>query len=129
MNDLIDFIKMILPGFSWSVVILTILVLIFEFMFLIFLGYLGITIGYRSNQGKLFKSFLSGFIIYVVSSFMSLLILFIVGLFNSNIFYCINNCYFSNPFKRSMCLPTAARAIFTLYFSVNSFHTAGTCSP
>lgn len=84
-NDLIDFIKMLLPGFSWSVVILTIFVLIFEFMFLIFLGYLAITIGYRSNQGKLVKSFLSGFIIYAVSSFMSLLILFIVGLFNSNI--------------------------------------------
>lgn len=85
-NDgLIDFIEMIYPEISWSVIIITGIVLVLELLFLVFLGLLAITIGYRSNHNKLLKSFVSGFIIYMISSFVSLGVLFIVGLFNKNI--------------------------------------------
>lgn len=84
-DNLIDFIKMIYPGISWSVIILTGIVLVLELLFLVFLGLLAITIGYRSNHKKLVKSFACGFAIYMGLSFVSLGILFIVGLFNKNI--------------------------------------------
>ena len=84
-KDFIDFIKVILTDVSWSVVILTSIVVVLEFLFLIFLGILAITIGYRSNRDKLLKSFVSGFVIYMGSSFISLAVLFITGLFNKNV--------------------------------------------
>lgn len=85
-NDgLIDFIKMIYPEISWGIIITTGIVVILELLFLLFLGLLAITIGYRSNHNKLFKSFVSGFVIYIISSFVSLGILFIIGLFNKDI--------------------------------------------
>ena len=84
-DSLVDFIKMIYPGLSWSVIVLTGIVVILELLFLLFLGLLAITIGYRSNHKKLVKSFASGFIIYMTSSFISLSVLFIIGLFNKDI--------------------------------------------
>ena len=84
-KDLIDFIKVILPDVSWSIVIITGIVLILEFLFLVFIGLLAITIGYRSNHNKLLKSFISGFIGYMISSFASLIVLFITGLFNKDV--------------------------------------------
>ena len=84
-DSLVDFIKMIYPGLSWSVIVLTGIVVILELLFLLFLGLLAITIGYRNNHKKLVKSFASGFIIYMTSSFISLSVLFIIGLFNKDI--------------------------------------------
>ena len=84
-DGFIDFIKMILPEFSWEIIILTGIVLILELLFLVFIGLLAITVGYRNNHNKLLKSFASGFIIYMISSCVSLGALFIAGLFNKNI--------------------------------------------
>lgn len=85
-NDgLIDFIEMIYPEISWSIIIITGMVVVLELLFLVFLGLLAITIGYRSNHNKLLKSFAGGFIIYMLSSFVSLGVLFIVGLFNKDV--------------------------------------------
>lgn len=84
-KDFIDFIKVILPDVSWSIIIITGIVVILEFLFLVFIGLLAITIGYRSNHNKLLKSFISGFIGYMISSFASLIVLFITGLFNKDI--------------------------------------------
>ena len=84
-KEFIDFFKLILADVSWSVIILTSIVVILEFLFLIFLGILAITIGYKCNHNKLMKSFVSGLAIYMGSSFASLMILFIIGLFNKDV--------------------------------------------
>lgn len=85
-NDgLIDFVKMIYPGITVDAVVITLIVLVAELLFMVYLGYLAITIGYGKNHNKLLMSFASGFILYFVSSVISLVCLFVVGLFNKDI--------------------------------------------
>lgn len=84
-KEFVDFIKVLLPDVSWSIIITTGIVVILEFLFLVFIGLLAITIGYRSNHNKLLKSFVSGFVGYTISSIISLIVLFITGLFNKKI--------------------------------------------
>lgn len=84
-NDLITFIKSIIPNAFFSVIFEFIAVLFLELLFIQFLGYLAIIIGYRSNDGKLVKSLACGFGLYMLSSGISLVILLIVAVFNKDI--------------------------------------------
>lgn len=85
-DNFIEIVKAILPYTSWNFIVIAGIVIVLELLFLVFLGILSITIGYRSNHNKLLKSFISGALVYLVSSCVSLLVLFIMGLFNKDIF-------------------------------------------
>ena len=56
-----------------------------EFTFILLTGYIGIILGHKSNNNKMLKSCLYGFLTYMASSIIILLIVYISGLFNSNI--------------------------------------------
>ena len=56
-----------------------------EMLFVIQVGYTGILIGHKSNNNRMVKSIVYGFICYIVTQGLTLLIVFIVGLFNKDI--------------------------------------------
>ena len=56
-----------------------------ELIFILITGYLGIIIGHKSNNGKMLKSCIYGFIFYMLSSLLVLLSVYVSGLFNSDI--------------------------------------------
>ena len=56
-----------------------------EMLFIIQVGYTGILIGHKSNNNRMVKSIVYGFICYIVTQGLTLLIVFIVGLFNKDI--------------------------------------------
>lgn len=56
-----------------------------EFTFILLTGYIGIILGHKSNNNKMLKSCLYGFITYMTSSIIVLLVVYISGLINSDI--------------------------------------------
>lgn len=68
-----------------SVVITMIITIFFEILFMEMAGILGILIGHRSNNFKILKSIIAGFILYTILSMLTLGIIYLMGLFNPNI--------------------------------------------
>ena len=56
-----------------------------EMVFAILCGYIGIILGHKSNDKKIIKSIIYGFICYMVAQVITLLIVFIFGLINKDI--------------------------------------------
>lgn len=90
-EGLVQFLKTFITDSLLSVIIYLLIVLFLEILFIVFVGYLAITIGYRSNQRKLVKSLIWGFGLYMVSSTISLVVIFVTGLFNSEIMELFNS--------------------------------------
>lgn len=63
----------------------------FELLFAVFAGILGIILGHRSNNMKMLKSILLGFVCYMIPSMLTLLGIFVIGLFNQDVMYLFNN--------------------------------------
>ena len=61
------------------------IVFFLELLFIIQVGYTGILIGHKSNNNRMVKSIIYGFICYIATQGLTLLIVFIVGLFNKDI--------------------------------------------
>ena len=61
------------------------LVFFLEMVFTIFAGYIGILLGHRSNNRRIIKSIIYGFITYMLTQTSTLIIMFICGLFNKDI--------------------------------------------
>lgn len=79
----------------------TIISIILSFIFICFLeimnmlqsGYVGIVLGYRQNNNKMFFSMLFGFVTYMLTQIFTVFIVFMVALFNKdlmNLFYTID---------------------------------------
>lgn len=71
-------------------VVIFIGIVFLEFVFMLISGYLGIILGHRSNNQKVIKSVIFGFLAFMVMSITSVLILFIVALFNQEIMNLFN---------------------------------------
>lgn len=66
--------------------LLQVFTLIFlEFTFILLTGYIGIILGHKSNNNKMLKSCLYGFLTYMALSIIILLVVYVSGLFNSDI--------------------------------------------
>ena len=61
------------------------MVFFLEMVFTIFAGYIGILLGHRSNNKRMVKSVIYGFITYMLTQTLTLVIMFICGLFNKDI--------------------------------------------
>ena len=61
------------------------LVFFLEMVFTIFAGYIGILLGHRSDNRRIVKSIIYGFITYMLTQTLTLIIMFICGLFNKDI--------------------------------------------
>lgn len=66
-------------------IFLVIITIFFEFLFMMMSGILGIIIGHKSNNLKIIKSIITGFLIYTIMSLLSLGVLFVIGLQNADI--------------------------------------------
>lgn len=60
-------------------------VLFLEMVFTIFAGYIGILLGHKSNDKRMVKSVIYGFITYMATQSVTLVLMFIGGLFNKDI--------------------------------------------
>ena len=106
----------------FSLIFVMIITIFFEFLFMMMSGILGIIIGHRSNNLKIVKSIVIGFVIYMILSSMSLVVLFIAGLLNSDIMSLFNNIEVSsNALKSMMLVGILIYAIYNLgiYFIGN----------
>ncbi len=112
----------------FSLIFVMIITIFFEFLFMIMSGILGIIIGHGSNNLKIVKSIVIGFLIYILLSSMSLGVLFGVGLFNSDIMALFNNLKVSSSaFKSMMLVGILVYAIYNLgiYFVGNKLLNKG----
>lgn len=68
-----------------SFVLIMFALVCFQMIFTLLAGYVGIIIAHRSNNGRMVKSIIYGFISYMIAQGVTLLILFAIGLFNPSI--------------------------------------------
>ena len=66
------------------------LVIFFELLFIILIGYTGIIIGHRANNGKMVKSVIVSFALYMATQLVTLGAIYIVALCNSDVMNLIN---------------------------------------
>lgn len=59
-------------------------------MFIVLIGYVGIILGYKSNQNKMVKTLIISFALYLITQALTLGLIYIFGLFNSNVMNLIN---------------------------------------
>ncbi len=112
----------------FSLIIVAIITIFFEFLFMLMSGILGIVIGYKSNNLKLVKSIVIGFGIYMMLSSISLIILYVAGLLNPDIMTVFNNMEVtSNAMKSTMMVGIIVYAIyiFVAYFVGNKLLNKG----
>lgn len=112
----------------FSLIFVMIITIFFEFLFMMMSGILGIIIGHKSNNLKIVKSIVIGFVIYMILSSMSVVLLFVAGLLNSDIMSLFNNIEVSsNALKSMMLFGILVYAIYNLgiYFIGNKFLNKG----
>ena len=61
-----------------------------EMIFALLAGFIGIILGHKSNNRKILKSILFGFLAYIIPQTFTLLIIFIMGFFNTDIMNLFN---------------------------------------
>ena len=74
----------------FSVVFIMVISFFLEMLFMIMSGILGIIIGHKSNNLKVIKSIIFGFITYMALSGVSLLVLYIAGFLNPDVMSAFN---------------------------------------
>ena len=112
----------------FSLIFVMVITIFFEMLFMMMSGILGVIIGHKSNNLKIVKSIIIGFIVYMILSSMSLGALFIVGLINSDIMSLFNNIEVSsNALKGMMLVAILVYAIYNLgiYFMGNKILNKG----
>lgn len=111
-----------------SFLLVMIVTIFFEFLFMLMSGILGIIIGHRSNNLKIVKSIVIGFILYTLLSSMSLGVLFVAGWIHPDIMSLFNNMEVSaNALKSMMLVGIGVYAIYNLgiYFIGNRLFNKG----
>lgn len=112
----------------FSLIIVLVITIFFEFLFMMMSGTLGIVIGHRSNNLKIVKSIVIGFGIYMILSYVSLVVLYIAGLLNSDIMSVFNDMEVSSSaMKSTMIVGVFVYAIYNLivYFIGNKLLNKG----
>lgn len=117
-EGLIEFLKTFITEATFSVIVYCLIVLFLEILFIVFLGYLAIVIGYRSNHLKFVKSLIWAFGLYMTSSCISLLVILILGIFNKGIMdvFITNSGYPSMDVVKVLLV--AASVIYVVYICV-----------
>lgn len=112
----------------FSLIMVLVITIFFEFLFMLMSGILGIVIGHKSNNLKIVKSIVIGFGIYIILSSASLVMLYIAGLLNADIMSIFNNMEVSsNAMKSTMTVGIFVYAIYNLmvYFIGNKLLNKG----
>lgn len=104
----------------FSLIFVLVITIFFEFLFMEMSGILGIIIGHKSNNLKIVKSIVFGFVIYMILSAVSLGVLYIAGCVNADIMSIFKNMKVSsNAIKSTLIVGIFAYAIynFIVYFA------------
>lgn len=112
----------------FSLVLVMVVTIFFEFLFVMMCGILGIIIGHRSNNLRIVKSLLIGFLVYMALSSTSVGVLFIGGLLNSDIMSLFKDIEVSsNALKGMMLIATLVYMLYNLgiYFVGNKLLSDG----
>ncbi len=81
-----------------KVILVSFIVIFLEFVMILQVGFTGLLLGHISNNLKMTKSILYGFLNYLLVGTISVLIIYIIGLFNPNIMALFNS-NISNTFS------------------------------
>ena len=73
-----------------KLLLLVIIVIFLEVVYILLTGYVGIILGHKSNSGKMVKSIVIGFVLYLAFQTLTLGLMGIYGLFNSDIMNLLN---------------------------------------
>lgn len=65
--------------------LITFVVFFLQMVFVLLSGFLGIILGHKSNNNKMVKSVIYGFLLYLIPQIVTLSIIFIIGLLNQDI--------------------------------------------
>lgn len=87
-----------------GLIVVLIITVFFEFLFMNMSGITGIIIGHSSNNLKIVKSIIIGFLIYILLSVGSLGALYVAGLLNPDIMSVFNNVEVSSRAIKSMMI-------------------------
>lgn len=112
----------------FSLIVVLVVTIFFEFLFMLMSGILGIIIGHKLNNLKIVNSIIIGYGIYMILSAFSLLALYIAGLLNSDIMSIFNDIEVSSNAIKSMMLVgifVYAIYIFLVYFVGNKLFSKG----
>ena len=85
LKDSLNFIATIYDSSVIKLLLIVFIIFFLEMLYLVQTGYMGIVVGYRSNNNKLVNSIIYGFIFYTISQILLLLIMLVFGLFNPDI--------------------------------------------
>lgn len=66
-------------------VFLIFFILFLEMLFLVLVGYVGLILGHKANDGKMVKSIVYGFGLYMLTQGITLILIFLYGLINKDI--------------------------------------------
>lgn len=94
------------------------LVVFFEIVFILQAGYNGLVIGHRSNKGKMIKSIIIGFAMYMAANAITVVLIYIAGFFEENISYIIttNELVGADTVKLLMLIAIAIYFVYNIVF-------------
>lgn len=90
-KEMFNLLSTTLNGSVYGLLILCLFLIVFEVIYIMFCGNLGIVLGHRFNKNKMGRSILFGIVIYFIGSIFSLLVMLFVSLFDKG----LNNLLFS----------------------------------
>lgn len=99
-----------------NLVLIIVTTIFFELLFMLLSGILGIIIGYKSNNLKLIKSIINGFLIYTLLSTLSIGILYILTLVNPDIMNIFNTTIVSSKTLKTIMI--IAIIIYAIYNTI-----------
>lgn len=121
-NDFIkNSVKSIIDGMAdsfgmseYALILFFVFIVFLELMFILFVGYNGIIIGHRSNKGKMPKSIVIGFVMYLAFNVLSLGIICAAGFFDKRIMSLIKTSDEADMAAVKICVFIAA-AVYIIY--------------
>ena len=75
----------------FSLIFIMAITVLFQFLYIMMSGVLGVILGYKSNNLKIVKSVIYGFILYMGLSILTLGIVYVIALFNQDILTIFNS--------------------------------------
>ncbi len=91
LKSTLQFFATVMNSTTIKVILVSFFVIFLEFTTILQAGFTGILLGHRSNNLKMAKSILYGFLNYLFVVAISVLIIYIIGLFNPNIMTLFNS--------------------------------------
>lgn len=73
-----------------SFVLMILGIILLQMIFIILVGYVAIILGHKSNNKKMIKSVIYGFLLYMGAQIFSIIVLFVVGTFSPDIMNLLN---------------------------------------